>query len=115
MHCVRNALEGPGQPPPYIALKRSRDYAAPRHDLGSRRAAHPRAQLEPEMSLAARIVLVLVVEVAHCRRQGRQKGHLNKAHARGQGARGKRGKNGGDGGAKGVGWVGSGLESSLAP
>ena len=73
------------------------------------------------MSLAARIVLVLVVEVAHCRRQGaykeqgRQKGHLNKAHASGQGARGKRGKNGGDGGAKGVGWVGSGLESSLAP
>ena len=107
--------EGPGQPPALIGRNRSRDPAAPHHDLGSRRAAHPRAQLEPEMSVAARIVLVLVVEVAHCRRQGRQKGHLNKAHARGQGARGKRGKNGGDGGAKGVGWVGSGLESSLAP
>ena len=49
----------PDSPPPYIALKRSRDYAAPRHDLGSRRAAHPRAQLEPEMSVAAGIVLVL--------------------------------------------------------
>ena len=67
------------------------------------------------MSLAARIVLVLEVEVAHCRRQGRKKGHLNNAHERGQGARGKRGKDGGDGGAKGVGWVGSGLESSLTP
>ena len=94
---------------------RSRDPAARHHDLAHPRAAHVRAQLEQEMSSAARIVLVLVVEVAHCRRQGRQKGHLNKAHARGQGARGKRGKNGGDGGAKGVGWVGSGLESSLAP
>ena len=47
MHCVRNALEGPGQPPPYIGQNRSRDYAAPRNDLGSRRATHLRAQLEP--------------------------------------------------------------------
>ena len=98
-----------------MALKRSRDYAAPRHDLGSRRAAHPRAQLEPEMSVAAGIVLVVAVEVAQCRRQRRKKGHLHKAHERGQGARGKRGKNGGEGGAKGVGWVGGGLESSSAP
>ena len=67
------------------------------------------------MSLAARIVLVLVVEVAHCRRQGRQKGHLNKAHARGQGAHGKGGKSGGEGGAKGGEWVEGGLESSPAP
>ena len=64
MHCVRNALEGPGQPPHYMALKRSRDYAAPRHDLGSRRATHLRAQLKPEMSVAAGIVLVVAVEVA---------------------------------------------------
>ena len=115
MHCVRNALEGPGQPPPYIALNRSRDYAAPRHDLGSRRATHLRAQLEPEMSVAAGIVLVVAVEVAQCRRQRRKKGHLNNAHERGQGARGKRGKSGGEGGAKGVGWVGGGLELSSAP
>ena len=37
------------------------------------------------MCLAARIVLVLVVECAHCRRQGCQSVHLNKAHKRGQG------------------------------
>ena len=98
-----------------MALKRSRDYAAPRHDLGSRRAAHPRAQLEPEMSVAARIVLVLEVERAQCRPQGRQKVHLNKAHERGEEARGKSGKNGGEGGDKGGGWVGGGLESSFAP
>ena len=67
------------------------------------------------MCVAARIVLVLAVERAHCRLQGRQNVHLNKAHERGQGARGKRGKNGGEGGDKGVGWVGGGLESSLAP
>ena len=55
------------------------------------------------MSSAARIVLVLFVEVAQCHLQGRQNVHLRKAHKRGEEARGKSGKNGGDGGDKGVG------------
>ena len=56
------------------------------------------------MSSAARIVLVLEVEVAHCRLKVCKKCHLSKAHERGQQACGKRGKNGGEGGAKGVGY-----------
>ena len=67
------------------------------------------------MSVAARIVLVVDVQVAQCRPQGRQKVHLNKAHARGEEARGKSGTNEGEGGDKGGGWVGGGLESSSAP
>ena len=67
------------------------------------------------MSVAARSVLVLAVEVAQCRRQGRQNVLLNKAHERGQGGRGKGGKSGGEGGAKGGEWVEGGLESSPAP
>ena len=67
------------------------------------------------MSVAGGIVLVVAVERAHCLPQGRQKVHLNKGHERGEEARGKSGKDGGEGGDKGGGWVGSGLESSLAP
>ena len=67
------------------------------------------------MCVAARIVLVLVVERAHCRRQGCENVHLNKAHERGQSGRGKGGKSGGEGGAKGGEWAEGGLESSPAP
>ena len=115
MHFVRIALYGPGQPPPRLGRNRSRDYAAPHHDLGTPRAAHLRAQLEPEMLIAARMVLVRQEEVAQCRLPGSQNVHLNKAHERGEKARGKSGKNGGEDGGKGGGWVGGGLESSLAP
>ena len=72
--------EGPGQPPGQNSEYRSRDLAAPRHDLGTRRAAHLRAQLEPEISVAAGMVLVRLVEVAQCRLEGCQNVHLNKAH-----------------------------------
>ena len=67
------------------------------------------------MSVAAGIVLVVAVEVAQWRPQGRQKVHRFKANERGQEARGKSGNNGGEGGDKGGGWVGGGLESSFAP
>ena len=44
---LSRAPDSPRTAPALIGRNRSRDYAARRHDLGSRHATHLRAQLEP--------------------------------------------------------------------
>ena len=83
-YSVRIAPEGPKTHPCPSSAKSSRDPVAPRQALGSPRAARLRAQLELQMSVAPRIVLVRDVEVVHCRPQGSQNVQLYKAHEKGQ-------------------------------